>query len=444
MSAIARYFLRMGINVWGYDKTATALTSKLMDEGVKGIYFEDNTFHIPSIFKQGDQSGNLIIYTPAIPESNEIFQFFKTGNFELQKRSAVLGLITANSINYSVAGTHGKTTTSCLLSHILHIANVPFSAFLGGISSNYQSNYIETGEAKSNSISITEADEFDRSFLQLRPTVAGITSMDADHLDIYGESESLKESFVEFAELVAEDGALFIQHQFADGLLNKMSHAASYGIDQGQIQGQDVRVENGTFVFDYVNTVDNIDIPSLSMGLPGIHNVENAVLAISMALKAGADTASISNALSSFTGVKRRFETVVKTNNAVYIDDYAHHPTELRSTIESIRTLYPGKKITAVFQPHLFSRTRDFMDGFAEELSKVDELILMEIYPAREKPIAGITSSALLEKINCKKTLSQKSDLLNTLKNKELEVLVTLGAGDIDQFVEPIKTELPW
>jgi len=440
MSAIARFFVQNGIEVWGYDKTATPLTDVLADEGVKGIYFEDREEVIPNEIINGNAEHTVIVYTPAIPESNQIFRRLKASKIPIFKRAEMLGLITQNTKNLSVAGTHGKTTTSCMLTHLLHEAKIPFDAFLGGIATNYNSNYISTSTTDGG-ISITEADEYDRSFLQLRPSIAGITSMDADHLDIYGRADDVKSGFVEFANCVVNDGLLFYQYSQKESLQALQRQSKSYGIDHGEIQANNVRIANGSFFFDYRG---DIEMTGLELGLPGIHNVENAVLAISMALEVGVNENSIREALRNFKGVKRRFEFIRKSDNKVFIDDYAHHPTEIRSTLQSIKMLYPNKHLTVVFQPHLYSRTRDFMNDFAIELSQVDELILLPIYPAREEPIEGINSNALLNQIKCDGSLVEKRDLVDYLKSKNIEVLVTLGAGDIDQLIEPLKCELEW
>lgn len=440
MSALARYFCEIGVEVYGYDKTKTPLTDQLLKEGVQSISFEDNSDLLPKDLLKKNQNRYLIVYTPAIPNDNQILQFFRTEKYEILKRSEVLGLITKNTKNLSIAGTHGKTTTSCLLSYLMYCADISFVAFLGGIASNFGSNYIHFEDSKKReAVSICEADEFDRSFLKLAPYMAGITSMDADHLDIYGTAENLESSFNDFIDLLPADGTLFHQETLKNKI-NKTQNAFSYGIEKGEIQAKNLVAKEGYIHFDF--SWNEIQFKKLQLAIPGFHNVKNSLLAIAIAIQNGADEASIREGLKSFRGVKRRFEYLIKGPDLTYIDDYAHHPTEIEGTISSIRFLYPTKKITAIFQPHLYSRTKDFMEGFADELSKVDELILLDIYPAREKPIKGVSSAVLLDKITCKKSLLPKEDVVDYLINKDLEVLVSIGAGDIDQLVEPIKVAL--
>lgn len=443
MSALARYFGDIGISVLGYDRTETELTNHLKLEGVKDISYSDQIDSIPDWFSHEDAVHCLVIYTPAIPKENKILNHFQRSDIEVLKRSEVLGLITRNSYNLSVAGTHGKTTTSCLLSSMLNEGKKHFTAFLGGISSDFNSNYIHAlGSEKEINYTVTEADEYDRSFLQLSPKIAGITSMDADHLDIYGEATQIERSFNDFGRLVPEDGRLFYHHSLKDKIKDQSTTCVSYGIDHGEVKASNIRIENGHFVFDWFGNGEKIE--AVEMGLPGMHNIENASLAMAMAHTVGVPALALKRALKNFKGVKRRFEYVAKGENRVYIDDYAHHPTELKNIIESVRMLYPKKKITGVFQPHLFSRTRDFMDGFAKELSQLDELFLLDIYPARELPIEGITSQALLEKVQCPKALLTKDELIPRLSESQFDVLLTLGAGDIDQMVQPIKNQLAW
>lgn len=432
MSAIARFFNSKGIHVFGYDKTSTKITQNLTKEGIE-IIFEDQLSWAQDIGSRHNTDNLLVIYTPAIPSDSQILQYFLTSDFTCMKRSKILGILTQGTHNLSIAGTHGKTTTSCMLAHILASSNIPQVGFLGGISANYETNYINTLDGESEYYTVTEADEYDRSFLTLHPQIAAITSMDADHLDIYGEADSLTQSFVEFGNQVASDGKLFVHHNFQQHFSRPIT---TYGIGEGQVCAHNVHVYEGSYIFDlYIN---NDVIRNIKLGIPGIHNIENAVVASAIAIEIGVSESDLVKALTSFRGVKRRFQYIVKSDSQVYIDDYAHHPTELRAIIQSSKQLYPNKNITAVFQPHLYSRTRDFMTGFAEELSALDEIILLDIYPAREKPIEGVTSAALLEQISTNKHLLTKEATLAYIQETKPEVLLTLGAGDIDTLVEPL------
>jgi UDP-N-acetylmuramate--alanine ligase len=443
MSAIARYFGDIGIRVLGYDKTETELTKNLTFEGVKHISFDDDAESIPEWFKELNPENCLVVYTPAIPSDSKLLAYFQNSTIEVMKRSELLGLITQKSYNLSIAGTHGKTTTSCLLSSMLNEGRKHFTAFLGGISSDFHSNYIHSlGADEEKNYTVTEADEYDRSFLRLSPKIVGITSMDADHLDIYGEADEIEKSFNEFANLLPETGYLFHHASLENKLQVKRAKRFSYGIDQGDIVAMNLRIVDGHFMFDCV--WNDWTLEGLEMGLPGTHNIENALLAMAIAKTIGVEDKALRRALKNFKGVKRRFEYIVRNDSRVFIDDYAHHPTELKSIISSVRLLYPDKKIVGVFQPHLFSRTRDFMAGFAQELSQLDELILLDIYPAREMPIKGVTSSVLLDKIEGEKSLVSRQELIPRLKNTKFDVLLTLGAGDIDQLVDHIKSELTW
>jgi UDP-N-acetylmuramate--alanine ligase len=430
MSALARYFYTLGWEVAGYDKTPSALTSSLEKEGII-IHFEDLGESIPSQFKEKDST--LVIYTPAIPKTHKELLYFQSNDFKLFKRSQVLGLLTHNSKGLGVAGTHGKTTTSTLLAHILNESSVKCDAFLGGISSNFNSNLITSSEAE---YTVIEADEFDRSFLQLSPFASIITSTDADHLDIYGDASVLLDGFQQYANLTNESGFLFIRK----GLdLTSSAPVFTYGVNEESVDYSafNLRFTDGQFLFD-------VQFPGgiwkdIEFGLPGIHNAENALACIGMTQKLGLTEEEIRFGLKTFKGVKRRFEYQVKSSNLVYIDDYAHHPTEIKALISSVRMLYPNKKITGVFQPHLFSRTRDFFDGFVEELSKLDEVILLPIYPAREEPIEGVTSDRLLEEITTNKLLLTPAETLEHLKSVKEGVILTIGAGDIDRIVSPLK-----
>lgn len=436
MSALARYFNASGKRVIGYDKTPTRMTDALQNEGIE-IAFKDDVDWVQDKLSTNSTQDVLVIYTPAIPSNSAIKKHLESEDYKIIKRSAALGLLTEQSVNLSIAGTHGKTTTSCLLSHILTTANVPHVAFLGGISSNYNSNYWNSLQAQEKVITVTEADEFDRSFLTLRPTYAGITNMDADHLDIYEKKEHLTQSFVDFGNLVSTEGKLFVQsdcqHAFSKDI-------TTYGIEQGHISARNVHIHNQQFVFDLY--LENDVYRLMTLGIPGKHNVENAVVASAIATEVGVSEKDLRTALQSFKGVKRRFEYIVNNKDVVYIDDYAHHPTELDAIISATKQLYPNKPVVGIFQPHLFSRTRDFMDEFATSLSSLDEVILMDIYPARELPIEGITSSALLEKITTKKSLLSTNAILKKIQEDKPPVLLTLGAGDIDNLVQPLKSTL--
>jgi UDP-N-acetylmuramate--alanine ligase len=436
MSALARYFNSIQIKVLGYDKTSTRITDSLTNEGIQ-IEFEDSVDWVRDAIGDVDKSKVLVIYTPAIPLDSVIKQYLFEDGYQIMKRSEALGLITANTTNLSIAGTHGKTTTSCLLSHILSTAKVPHVAFLGGIATNYNSNYWNSVSESNDIISITEADEFDRSFLTLRPTYAGITNMDADHLDVYQKKDNLTKSFVDFGHLVKEEGRLFVQ---TDWQQNFDQIICTYGLEKGRISARNVHINNGSYVFDLYLEKEIYRL--LTLGIPGDHNVENAVVACAIANEIGIKEDDIRNALASFKGVKRRFEYIINRDDCVYIDDYAHHPTELNAIISSARQLYPGKKLTGIFQPHLFTRTRDFLPEFAKSLSQLDKVILMEIYPAREQPIEGITSSVLLEHITTEKAILSGTEILNDITIDKPEVLLTLGAGDIDTLVQPIKEQL--
>ena len=436
MSALARYFKAKGKHVSGYDKTPTALTDELTAEGID-VHFEDNIDIINPKFRNS-KSELLVVYTPAVPKEHKEYCYFMENGFTIKKRSEVLGLITRQHFTVAIAGTHGKTTTSSIVAHILKHSGMDCTAFLGGITQNYHTNLLLSD--KSN-IMVVEADEYDRSFLTLFPDIAIITSADPDHLDIYGDKKHLEESFNLFAKQVKPNGKLIVKKGLAleDEIINKnLSYSV---VSQADFYASNIRVEKGSFVFDLVSKIENIE--AITIDVPGRHNVENAVAAAAAAQLLGIKAKEIKNALSSFKGVKRRFEYQIKSKNLVYIDDYAHHPEELKACINAVREMYPGKKITGIFQPHLYTRTRDFADGFAGSLDLLDECILLDIYPARELPIEGVSSKMLLEKMHIQnKMLLQKNELVKDIKDRELEVLLTLGAGDIDQFVEPIKKAL--
>jgi UDP-N-acetylmuramate--alanine ligase len=430
MSGLARYFHHLGCVVCGYDKTSTELTNELKNEGIP-ISFEDREDLVPMSFHNPDES-TLIIFTPAIPKDSAILNFFKKQGFELFKRSQVLGLISKGKYTVAIAGTHGKTTTSTMVAHILKDSGKDCSAFLGGIASNYNSNVLYG----KNDIVVVEADEYDRSFLTLYPNIAVITSMDADHLDIYGDHSHLTDSFKMFASQIKEGGVLIHKQ----GL--PLATGYTYSIkDAADAIALNIRIQDGSFYFDFRNA--NTDIKNIQLGIPGFHNVENATAAIEACLRLGVKPDAIKTALTSFRGVHRRFEYIVKSPEHVYIDDYAHHPEELRAAINSVKKLYPDRKLVTIFQPHLFTRTRDFVDGFAEVLDMTDELILLDIYPARELPIEGVNSEMILNlmKLTNKRKLS-KQEAIDAIKIEKPALLLTVGAGDIDQLVEPLKNAL--
>ncbi|MBT8326572.1 MAG: UDP-N-acetylmuramate--L-alanine ligase [Bacteroidia bacterium] len=435
MSALARYCHQQDYVVYGYDKTATTLTAQLQKEGIP-ISFEDEVDALPNEIKD-NPSETLVVFTPAIPKDNELLNYFKGSNFILQKRAKVLGRITNSTVNLSVAGTHGKTTTSSIVATILQHSNVQFSAFLGGISTNLNSNYYYQEGKTVEHYSVTEADEFDRSFLELKPNYAIITSTDADHLDIYGKKDVLEQSYKEFSKLVTIKENLFSAASNSN-LIQGISYSAT---NTKADYYADVESKNGKGTrFSIQNNIGLESINDLYLNIPGLHNLENAVGATLMTLQAGLPIDSIRKGLANFKGIKRRFEYVLDNKNVTYIDDYAHHPSELNAIISSVKELYPNRKITAIFQPHLYTRTRDFLEGFAEELTKVNELILLPIYPARELPIEGVTSEVLLEKIKMQNAICiDKNVVVKELKERDLDVLLTLGAGDIDQLVEMIK-----
>ena len=424
MSAIAHYFASNGKQVAGYDKTPSQITKTLEAKGVE-IHFEDALDNIPIPFLKKEET--LIVYTPAIPENHLELNYFFEHNFSVLKRAEILGKITENTFCLAVAGTHGKTTTSSILGHIM--AQVNATSFLGGISENYNSNLI-LGDDK---ISVVEADEYDRSFLQLSPDIACVTSMDADHLDIYGDSDALNTSFVEFTKEVSE--TLIV----AKGLPLK---GLTYAINEpSDYEAFNLKIESGKYIFD-VKT-PSTEIQNIEFSLPGRHNVMNALAALAMADVYGVSLENIKHSLSTFKGVKRRFSYKIKTEDFVLIDDYAHHPAEINAVESSIREMYPNETILVVFQPHLFSRTRDFIDDFALALSKFDEVLLLDIYPAREAPISGVNSEWLFGKITCKsKKQTKKNNLVKDIKNSSAKVVAMLGAGDIGVTIHEVTNQL--
>ena len=427
MSALARFFNFHGKQVSGYDKTRTALTDELEKEGIV-ITFEDSLETL-------NKTAELIIYTPAIPKDHLQFNWYVAQHYTLLKRAQVLGLVANSIFNISIAGSHGKTSTSSITAHILKTANKNVAAFLGGICINFNSNFIDGDE-----YAIAEADEYDRSFLNLEPNIALITSVDTDHLDIYGNLEAIENSFHQFCNKVRPNGILITNNTVTEKILNK--NVANYRYSLSDVSSnyytQNLKINNGEYTFDIVHPSGVIQ--NIKSYYGGKHNIENAVGAAAIALNIGVSEENIKNAIATFKGVKRRFETHVRNEKFVYIDDYAHHPRELDATISAARELYPNKKLTVIFQPHLFSRTKDLCDEFAVSLSKADELILLDIYPAREKPMPGVTSKIILDKVSIdnKKNIV-KEELLEVLKNtNKLEVILTVGAGDIDTKVHAI------
>ena len=427
MSALARYFKAIGKNVSGYDKTETELTKELQQLGI-AIHFEDRIDLIPTDYYV---ENTLVIITPAVPIHHSEWNYFLERDFEVKKRAEVLGIITKDTFCFAVAGTHGKTTTSSILGHILYESGVDVTAFVGGIVENYNSNLIGNGKT----VTVVEADEFDRSFLHLYPNIACVTSMDADHLDIYGDSASIEASFVEFADKVTDKSKLFITKDLPiQGVTCAVNEDANF-------TAFNIRIVNSQYVFDVRTPSETI--VNIEFGLPGKHNLMNALMALAMAKTFGLPNEDIASALHSFKGIKRRFSYQIKTENLVYIDDYAHHPTEINAVHQAVRELYPGQKVLAIFQPHLFSRTKDFADDFAQSLAAFDEVTLLDIYPARELPMEGITSQWLLNKIdNRNKKLVSKQELIPSILQSEAKVIVTIGAGDIGELVSFIKKAL--
>lgn len=425
MSALARYFHASKKNVLGYDKTNTKLTTELMSEGIN-ISFENI---VDDKIKALSSENTLVIYTPAIKKL-DILDYFNQNNFTVLKRAKVLGLITENTDCIAVAGTHGKTTTSTLISHLCKDADLPFSCFLGGISENFKSNFLYNG----NKYSVAEADEYDRSFLNLSPDWAVVTSIDADHLDIYGDKNHIEEGFRQFAALVPNDNHLFVRNGIEIGRPHK-----TYAVNEkADYYSDNLRMDHDKIYFDFHTPTEKIT--DFVWEIPGIHNVENATVALAILHNLGVDFETLKRGIASFKGIKRRY-TKHFYGDKIYIDDYAHHPTEINAVLGSVRRFYPEKKMLVVFQPHLFSRTRDFVDGFAESLSNTDELILLDIYPARElqENFEGVTSSWLLDKVKLeKKEVSTLQDALEKIKTKDFDIILTVGAGNIDTLYDPI------
>jgi UDP-N-acetylmuramate--alanine ligase len=428
MSALARYFKRLGKNVRGYDRTRGAVTDALEKEGIP-VHFMDLGKGIPGAFSRPE--GTLVVYTPAIPADLGELQFFRENDFTLKKRAEVLGIISNHTRCMAVAGTHGKTTTSCILAHLLQQAGLPIMAFLGGVSEDLGSNFVMNGTE----FSVVEADEFDRSFLWLKPEIACITSMDADHLDIYGTKEALEESFRAFAGQLKPGGKLIVPKGLP-------LQGITYGIeDDSDFCIRNLRIESGAYLFDLHTPAERFD--AVRFQKPGRHNLMNGLAAFAMAVQVTDQADRLVNALGSFKGVQRRFSYKIKTDDLIFIDDYAHHPSEIDAVHQAVREMHPDKKVLAVFQPHLFSRTRDFGDAFGKSLGHFDEILLLEIYPAREKPIEGINSAWLMDRIaNPNKKLIEKAELISEINRLKPQILITMGAGDIGNEVNTIKNAL--
>ncbi len=435
MSALARYFLSRGKCVGGYDRVSSDLTEKLEAEGAH-IHYEENVPLIPAQFL--DPKTTLVVYTPAVPASHRELAFFREHRFEIQKRAQVLGMLTRTEKGLCVAGTHGKTTTSTMAAHLLHQSHVGCNAFLGGISKNYGTNLLLSSESD---YVVIEADEFDRSFHWLTPYATVVTAVDSDHLDIYGTHEAYLESFRKYTSLIRPGGFLIVKEGLGfepDVRPDVTVYTYSSG-QTGDFHAANVRVESGEIFFDYVSPLGNI--PGIRLGVPVFVNIENGIAAMALAQIAGAAADEIRSAMASFRGVDRRFDFKIRNDRVVFLSDYAHHPAEIRQSVSSLRMLYPDRKLTAVFQPHLYTRTRDFYKDFADSLSLLDEVVLLDIYPAREKPIPGVTSRLIYDNLRpgMKKQMCRKEDLLDVLKAlPDLDVLITLGAGDIDNYVPQI------
>ena len=432
MSAIARYFLKKGLVVAGYDKTPSDLTRQLEKEGML-IHYEENIEEIPHICKQKESC--LVIYTPAIPAEHQELVFFQKNGFEIQKRAQVLGTLTKAHKGLCVAGTHGKTTTSTMCAHIMHQSHLNCNAFLGGISKNYGTNYI----LSDSDYVVIEADEFDRSFHWLRPWMSVITSTDPDHLDIYGTKEAYLESFRHYTELIQPGGALIIHRdlEMKEHLQDGVRHY-DYSLNEGDFHAENIRIENGEITFDFISPIENIK--DVQLGQPIPINIENGIAAMAMAQLNGCTADELKYGIKTYNGVDRRFDFKIKTDRLVFLSDYAHHPKEIYQSAKSIRELYKDKHITAIFQPHLYTRTRDFYRDFADALSQLDEVVLTEIYPAREQPIEGVTSQLIYDNLKegVKKEMIHKDEVLDYVSSHNFEVLIVLGAGDLDNQVPQI------
>lgn len=433
MSALVRYFLSKGKKVGGYDRTPSELTEKLIEEGA-AIHYEESTELITDAFC--DPATTLVVYTPAVPDTHKEFTYFRENGFEIHKRSQVLGMLTHAGKGLCVAGTHGKTTTSTMTAHLLHQSHVGCNAFLGGISKNYGTNLLLSDSSE---YMVIEADEFDRSFHWLSPYISVITATDPDHLDIYGTKEAYLESFRKYTSLIQPGGALIVRKgiELQPALQNGVK-LYTYSQEEGDFHAENIRIGNGEIFFDYVSPLGNI--PNIQLGVPVSINIENGVAAMALAQMSGLTDEEIKRGMASFRGVDRRFDFKIKNDKVVFLSDYAHHPSEIKQSILSMRALYRDKKLTAVFQPHLYTRTRDFYKDFADSLSLLDEVILVDIYPAREQPIPGVTSKLIYDHLRpgIEKSMCKKEEILDVLSKKDIEVLITLGAGDIDNYVPQI------
>ena len=433
MSALVRYFLSKGKKVGGYDRTPSDLTATLIEEGAQ-IHYEEAVENIPSDFL--DATSTLIVYTAAMPENHVLLQYFRNNGFTIYKRAQVLGMLTRSSKGLCAAGTHGKTTTSTMAAHLLHQSHVGCDAFLGGISKNYETNLLLSDSSE---YVVIEADEFDRSFHWLTPYATVITATDADHLDIYGTEEAYLESFSHYTSLIQSGGALIMRHGITlDPRLQEGVRLYTYSTNEGDFHAENIRIGGGEIFFDYVSPLGNIK--DIQLGVPVAINIENGIAAMALAQLSGATNEEIKAAMASFKGIDRRFDFKLKTDKVVYLSDYAHHPEEIKQSILSMRALYGDKKLTGVFQPHLYTRTRDFYQEFAQSLSLLDEVILTDIYPARELPIEGVSSQLIYDylRTDMEKTMCKKEEVLNILASKNIEVLITLGAGDIENYAPQI------
>ena len=433
MSALVRYFLSKGKIVAGYDRTPSDLTEKLIEEGAD-IHYEEDITLIPEECKKKEST--MVVFTPAIPETHKELQFFRNNGFEILKRAQVLGMLTRTEKGLCVAGTHGKTTTSSMTAHLLHQSHIGCNAFLGGISKNYKTNLLLSSTSE---YVVIEADEFDRSFHQLTPYATVVTAVDSDHLDIYGTREAYLESFNKYTSLIVPGGYLIAKKGIElSPRVQENVKVYSYGIEEGDFRAENIRIGNGEIIFDYISPFGNIK--DIQLGVPVYVNIENGVAAMALAQIAGVTNEEIKKAMPTFGGVDRRFDFKIKEDNLVFLSDYAHHPAEIKQSISSVKALYPGKKITVIFQPHLYTRTRDFYKEFASSLSLADEVILLDIYPARELPIEGVTSRLIFDNLAnpAKATMCSKEELPNLIAGKDIEILITLGAGDIDNMVPQI------
>lgn len=430
MSALAKYFHSKGVSVQGYDRVQSEITQELEAAGMI-IHYEENIEAIPD-------HPDIVVYTPAVPRHHAELVYLQKNNFPIYKRSEILKEITKNNFTIAVAGTHGKTTVSSMIAHILKHSGYDCSAFLGGITVNYNSNFI----SGKNEVVVVEADEFDRSFLNLAPDIAVVTAIDPDHMDIYGSKEALVDTFYQFIKQIRPDGKLIIKYGLPLMEREIKAEHITYSFDDPQsfACSKGMHVQDSEFYFDY--KIGDEEITGIKLVYPGIHNVENAVAAITVAKVLDIEDAAIKAALLDFRGIKRRFEILINREDLVYIDDYAHHPEEINKLLQSVRMMYPGKKVTAVFQPHLYSRTRDFADEFAATLGQADDVILLPVYPAREEPIRGVNSEMIVDRMEGKGRVLGKSQLLDTLARMDLDIILTIGAGDIDRLVKPVKKVL--